>query len=237
MNLPINLKTMAIVLFLSFGSSAKADVFETNPGEIAAVIKGEAEVNGKISEQIATQTATNGLIFPMYQEMHTMKKWERNYINYLEKGYNFASTVLACSSLYADGIQTFINLMQLEKALSHNPQGPFATVSMTNIYVEVGTELIEIYKLIKIASSPNKYNLLTGAERSEILWYLSQKFTTLNRKLHKMALSIAMYTFQDVWNQATMGMASKSHGQLAKEAFGRMKNACNACNTLYFNNQ
>lgn len=233
MNLRINLKYFALTLLLSFGCSVKAGVTESNPGEIAALTKGEAMVNETISKQEGTQTGVTGNLGTMYLQIAPIQKWERNYMNYLEKGYNYASTVLACSSLYADGVRTFMNLIELNKALSHNPQGPFASISMTNIYMEVATELVEVYKLIKIAAGPSNMNLLTGSERSQILWYLSQKMESLNKKLHHLALCVSIYSFQDVWNQATLGMAEKSHGQIAREAFGRMKNACYACNALY----
>ena len=142
MNLRINLKYFALTLLLSFGCNVKAGVTESNPGEIAALTKGEAMVNETISKQEGTQTDVTGNLGTVYLQIAPIQKWERNYMNYLEKGYNYASTVLACSSLYADGVRTFMNLIELNKALSHNPQGPFASISMTNIYMEVATELV-----------------------------------------------------------------------------------------------
>ena len=118
MNLRINLKYFALTLLLSFGCSVKAGVTESNPGEIAALTKGEDMVNGTISKQIADQDANTVKVGTLFLPISVMKKWERNYMNYLEKGYNYASTVLACSSLYADGVRTFMNLIELNKALS-----------------------------------------------------------------------------------------------------------------------
>lgn len=67
--------------------------------------------------------------------------------------------------------------------------------------------------------------MLTGAERTELLWWIEDNMAQLNRKLRKLAISIAFYNMTDVWHQATAGMIDRSHGDVAADALDRWKRA------------
>ena len=68
-------------------------------------------------------------------------------------------------------------------------------------------------------------NMMTGAERTEMLWQLSDELARLNNKLRSLAVSIAYHNLTDVWNQATAGMIDKTHAQIAEEAYDRWRRA------------
>ena len=65
----------------------------------------------------------------------------------------YASTLKACSHLYDDGVRIFINLCDLKKAISQNPHGIVATMSMNNLYIETATELITVYSICLLYTS------------------------------------------------------------------------------------
>jgi hypothetical protein len=126
--------------------------------------------------------------------------------------------------LYEDGVRIMITLGKLRKAIASNPQGIVATMSMNNLYVETVTELISVYSLLKDAiAKGGKENMLTGAERSETMWALSDKLSAFSKKLHKLYISIKYYTMTDVWNSVTAGMIDRTNGQIAKDALKRWR--------------
>jgi hypothetical protein len=63
--------------------------------------------------------------------------------------------------------------------------------------------------------------MLTGAERSQTLWALSDKLDSFSKKLHKLYLSIKYYTMTDVWNSVTAGMLDRDNATIAHEAHKR----------------
>ena len=123
-------------------------------------------------------------------------------------------------------MRVFINLCNLKKAITGNPQGIVATMSMNNLYIETATELVTVFTLLKDAvAKGGKENMLTGAERSQTLWMLSDKLHVLGRKFQQLYLSIRYYTMTDVWNRATAGIIDHSYGELADQSFRRWRRA------------
>ena len=130
----------------------------------------------------------------------------------------------ACTTLYDDGVRVFINLCNLKKAITGNPQGIVATMSMNNLYIETATELVSVYTTLKDAiAKGGEENMLTGAERSKTLWALNDRLDAFNKKLNQLYLSIRYYTMMDVWENVTAGMLDRSNGEIAQAALGRWK--------------
>ena len=137
-----------------------------------------------------------------------------------------SSTLKACTHLYDDGVRIFITLCKLKSAIGSNPQGIVATMSMNNLYIETATELVTVYTTLKDAvAKGGKENMLTGAERSKILWELNDRLASFCKKLNRLYLSIRFYTMTDVWNNVTAGMIDRTNAEVAHEAYGRWRRA------------
>ncbi len=74
----------------------------------------------------------------------------------------------------------------------------------------------------KVVAKGGEGNMLKGSERTKILWQLSTELEQLNRKFRCLALSISLYTFEDVCNKV-----------LAKEALSRQKQAMKVVARFY----
>lgn len=129
------------------------------------------------------------------------------------------------------GGRIFIILGRLRKAVADNPQGILATMSMNNLYIETATELVSVYTLLRNAvATGGAQNMLTGAERSETLWALSDRLDAFSKKLHQLYLSIRYYTMTDVWNNVTAGMIDRDNSEIAHAALNRWRRAARAIN-------
>lgn len=205
---------------------AHGQVVVSNPLEWLALTEGNEAINGQIKEQVDGQTRTAALQNTIAAEFTKIHEWERKYSNYLQTASGFASSLKASATLYEDGVRIFITLGKLRNALATNPQGIVATLSMNNLYVETATELISVYTLLREAiATGGPQNMLTGAERSETLWALSDKLGAFSKKLSRLYLSIRYYTMTDVWNSVTAGMIDRDNGEIAGEALKRWKRA------------
>lgn len=229
MKLPIGFnKSILYIVLTMYSTAALAQVTQENPLQYIAIEEGNSLVNGEISSQTKTmrqivekQTVIGG-------EMAQIKEWENKYNSYLKTARGYAEMIKAGTTLYTEGIRTLQNLCQIRRAVNANPQGIGATLAMNDLYVETATELIQTYRLLRISiAKGGEENMLNGAERTELLWTLSEQLATMNRKFHKLAVSIAYYNLSDVWRKATAGMGDKSHGQIAGEAMERWKRAQN----------
>ena len=64
-------------------------------------------------------------------------------------------------------------------------------MSMNNLYIETATELITVYSILKDAvAKGGASNMLTGAERSKILWELNDRLAQFNKRLSQLSISI-----------------------------------------------
>jgi hypothetical protein len=215
-------KTVLLMLCLMAGMEAKAQLVVSNPLEWMALAEGNEMINDEIQGQISNQTKTAVLQNTIAAEFTKIHEWEQKYSAYLQTASGFASSLKASATLYEDGVRIFITLGKLRNAINSNPQGIVATMSMNNIYLETATELISVYTLLREAIAVGgSTNMLTGAERSQTLWALSDKLDSFSKKLHKLYLSIKYYTMTDVWNSVTAGMLDRDNATIAHEAHKR----------------
>ena len=194
--------------------------------EWMALAEGNEAINGQIQEQIEGQTKTAALQNAIAAEFNRIHEWERKYSGYLQTVEGYASSLKAAATLYEDGVRIFITLGKLRKAITGNPQGIVATMSMNNLYIETATELVSVYTLLRNAvATGGPQNMLTGADRSETLWALSDRLDAFSKKLHQLYLSIRYYTMTDVWNNVTAGMIDRDNGEIAHAALDRWRRA------------
>lgn len=223
-------KTLGLLIaMLMSWTSGMAQVVMSNPLEWLAVAEGNEAIHGQIKSEIEGQTRTAVLQNTIAAEFTKIHEWEKEYTTYLQTASGFASSLKASATLYEDGVRIIITLGKLRNAISSNPQGIVATMSMNNLYMETATELISVYTLLREAvATGGRENMLTGAERSEMLWALSDKLGSFSRKLHRLYLSIKYYTMTDVWNSVTAGMLDPDMGDISKQAYRRWRRAAKA---------
>ena len=211
------------LLWLGHGHS-NAQIASSNPLEYAALAEGNELINAQIKSQIEDEQKTALLQNTIAAEFTMIHSWEKKYNKYLKTAEGYASTLKACTTLYDDGVRVFINLCNLKKAITGNPQGIVATMSMNNLYIETATELVSVYTTLKDAiAKGGTENMLTGAERSKTLWALNDRLDAFNKKLNQLYLSIRYYTMMDVWENATAGMLDRTNAEIAQAALGRWK--------------
>jgi hypothetical protein len=220
------MRKILILLLCVTGLTANAQFVQTNPLEWIALAEGNEAINKEIESEISGETETALLQSTIAGEFTKIHEWEKKYSSYLKSVDGYASSLKAATSLYEDGVKIFITLGKLHKAIKENPQGIVATMSMNNLYIETATELVTVYTLLRdaVATGGNE-NMLTGAERSETMWQLTDKLGSFNKKLNMLYLSIRYYTMTDVWNNITAGMLDRRNGEIADEAYSRWRRA------------
>ena len=213
--------------------STFAQVGESNPSQYVAIAEGQTLVNNAVNSQTKGMQKTAALQGSMAAEFTMMKKWEQKYNSYLKTARGYADALKAGTSLYADGVETLRHLYEIRKAINANPTGIGATLAMNDLYLETTTEFIKTYRLLKVSiAKGGTDNMLTGAERTEMLWQLNDELARLNAKLRTLAISIAYHNFTDVWNQYTAGMVDKSHADIAHDAYDRWRRASTVAQIL-----
>lgn len=213
-------KTWLILLAAFAIQTVTAQVVVSNPLEWLALAEGNEAINSQVKDETDGQTRTAVLQNTIAAEFTKIHEWEKKYTTYLQTASGFASSLKASATLYEDGVRIFITLGKLKHAISSNPQGIVATMSMNNLYIETATELISVYSLLRDAvATGGSQNMLTGAERSQTLWALSDKLGAFSKKLHRLYLSIKHYTMTDVWNSVTAGMLNPDAGTIARQAY------------------
>lgn len=210
-----------------------AQVSQSNPSQYAAIAEGQKLVNDQINNQAKGMQKTAALQGSIAYEFTVMKRWEANYNSYLKTARGYAEALKAGTTIYADGVETLQHLYEIQRAVNYNPTGIGATLAMNDLYLETASEFIKVYTTIKESlSKGGKENMLTGAERTEMLWQLSDQLADLNRRLRMLAISIAYHNLTDVWNHYTAGLIERDHATIAAEAFDRWKRASEVAKVL-----
>lgn len=198
----------------------------TNPMEYAAIIKGYSTILGTQGLESAAMSGIDVTAGGMALADRKMRKWEEKYYSYLSTANGFAKQLQAASTLYAEGMQTLVSLYNVHVACKINPQGIAASIPFNNLYVETAVEFLKSFQAIdSLVAGGGSSHLLNGAERTKCLWEITYNLEDLNTRLRRLASSILVYSFDDVWNHATAGMIQKSNGQLAEEAMRRFRRA------------
>ena len=92
--------------------------------------------------------------------------------------------------------------------------------------METAMQFIKTYRsLKKVCKKGGDKNMLNGAERTQLIWNLERELEQLNSKLRRLAVSISVFSFEDVWNRAIAGKIQKSNKTLAEEARKRQSRA------------
>lgn len=194
----------------------------TDPSQIAAYSVGNTQILGAVGDITAAETANAVLINTMAAEFNQIHKWEKKYNNYLKNVSGYASTLKAASSIFTDGVRTFISLFELAKAVASNPEGVIGTISMTNLYLETATEMLTVYTVLKDAiANGSEENMLNGMERSKTLWEIEDSLSSFLKKLNQLVLAVKYYKLIDVWYDLTAGMIDRDNGTIAKAALER----------------
>lgn len=206
----------------------------SNPGEYLAIKKGEDNILNEIAAQTNYRKKEAGIQAELSATTAKIKNWEQQYNKYLKTTKGFAYRLVADCQLYLEGVQTLNALWEVSAAKKINPQGVFATMSMNNLYMETAIQFIKTYRsLKKVCEKGGDGNMLNGAERTQLIWNLERELEQLNSKLRRLAVSISVFSFDDVWNRAIAGKIDKSNGRLALEARNRMRRAATSVARYY----
>ena len=104
--------------------------------------------------------------------------------------------------------------------------GLAANLAMSNIYVETATEFVKTFRMLRYAvAEGGEYNMITGKERTMMMWALCDRMEELNRKLNVLCMSLWYYRLEDVWNYATRGLLDRDMSDVADESFRSWKRA------------
>lgn len=215
---------ITVTMILAGHGTAQAALTTTDPLLLLAVGNGTALVNDRISTETDKMTQVGLLQNSIGIQFNSIKTWEKKYNSYLKTAEGYAETLKAGTTLYADAVLTLQRIMDIRKAVSANPQGLAANLAMSNIYVETATEFIKTFRMLRYAiAEGGEYNMLTGKERTMMMWALCDRMDALNRKLNILCMSLWYYRFEDVWNYATRGMLDRDLATIAGDSFRRWK--------------
>ncbi len=217
---------LSVIMLISVNVSAQLSAIETNPMQYAIITEMSNKLDAEASTQISSfnkMAATQGMIC---SEVDGMKKWQKNYNNYLQNARGYAEAIKAATTLYADGVEILRNIFDIKKACKDNPQGVAASLAWSDIYLELAAQYAKTYSVLnKMIAKGGKGNMLNGQERTELLYQLNDEMARLNVKLRTVAINISYHNLTDVWNKFTAGLVAKSHKQIASESMERWRRA------------
>lgn len=214
----------ALLLVATVGATQAQGYERLNVAETAVYTVKGGDVNKTLKKQSDVIAETAATEQTMAVEFSQMTKWQRDYYRYLKTVEGYAEKLQQGVTLYADGVELLHNVHLLRKAIRINPEGIAATISMNSVYSEVATEMVKVYHLLRYTvAKGGSGNMISGAERTRLVWMLEEEIERLNDKVKKMAASIRFYRLIDVWNMATTGIIKKDIKHIADDAHDRWK--------------
>ena len=198
------------------------DYISVDPIWLKAVMDGTSTVNKQYNDQTTKLVEIAALQNTMGLHFNAVKNWQWKHNCYLKDAESFAEAFNAGTNLTAQAVRTMRDLLDLKKVLARNPEGIAATVAMNKLYMEAITEFIKTFRMLKFSvSTGGEYNMLTGKERTEMLWALVDRLDELNTKIRKLILSVAYYRVKDIWAFYTRGMFERHKADIAENCLDR----------------
>lgn len=198
------------------------DYLSVDPLWMTAVMDGTKMVNEQYTKQTTQLVEIGALQNTMALHFNAVKNWQWKHNCYLKDAESFAEAFNAGTNLTAQAVRTMRDLLDLKKVMARNPEGIAATLAMNNLYMETITEFIKTFRMLKFSvSTGGEYNMLTGKERTEMLWALVDRLDELNTKIRKLILSVAYYRVKDIWAFYTRGMFERHKADIAENCLDR----------------
>lgn len=76
------------------------------------------------------------------------------------------------------------------------------------------------------------HSMMTGKERTEMLWSLVDRLDELNAKIRMLTLSVAYYRVSDIWAYYTRGIIPRDRANIADRCLERWNRVQNAMKIL-----
>lgn len=220
---------LACILAVNSIRMSAIDFVSIDPLWQLAVIDGTNKVLDKYDTQNDKLLKITALQNTISLHFNPIKEWQRKYNDYLKNAESYAEAFNAGSRLTSEAVRTIRDLMDLKKVMGRNPEGIAASLAMNNLYTETITEFIKTFRMLKFSvSTGGEYNMLTGKERTEMLWALVDRMDELNTKVRKLILSVAYYKIQDIWAFYTRGMFDRHKADIANNCLERWNRIHNA---------
>jgi hypothetical protein len=208
-----------VVIVLSC-QKAQGQYVVFNADQCAIIESGTIKNNKQINAQTRNAREAAVMETMIGLEFQQIKNWERKYSEYLKNIKGYAEQLKAGTTLYATGVDVLMSLRRLEKAVEYNPEGVAASISMTDLYIEVCAELGKVYTLLQnaVAEGGSK-NMMTTAERTRMLWELDDELSALASRLKELSYTIAYLDFQNLWNWFTVSFRKPNVRNIAEQCY------------------
>ena len=151
MDIEKNLRTIVAITVTAVNIGVNAQWTSVDPLWEKVVIDGNIKVNKEVKSQTTKLTEMAALQNTMARHFNAVKGWTGDYNSYLKTSRGYAEALVAGSNMAGEAIKTIRNLNDLRKAMTRNPEGIAATLSMTNLYVETVAEFIKTFRMLKFA--------------------------------------------------------------------------------------
>ena len=230
MRLVTDIKRMTLaVAMLCATVQAMAQATEENPSDWVVIQIGRDSLSAVYSKEITEMGKITGLQATMNVCLTQIKKYNREYSDYLSNVTPFLKNANLVKNLYGQGAILIRNTMLLTKIIQKRPVGIATSVSISNIYVELAVEVYKTYSTFKdIITKGGPDNKLNAKERVEMLWLLSDNIRMLNDKIRRLTFLIAVTDWEDVWEYYTEGLVPRDARQIARLALSRWQRAYKA---------
>lgn len=217
-------RIVAVILMglMATGKTYAVDFVSYDPLWMLAVGYGHKKVLDQINTQKTKMIEIAALQNTMALHFNAVKEWQRKYNNYLKTTQGYAEALRAGANVTAQAVKTLRDLKDLKKVMERNPEGIAATLAINDLYMETATEFINTFRTLKFSlTTGGEFNMLTGKERTEMLWALVDQMDELNTKLRKLILSVAYFRVKDVWAFYTRGMFDINKTDIAEQCLER----------------
>jgi hypothetical protein len=219
-------RTVLTVLLLAAVHTAawcqSAAEVRSYPDQYVEIEEGTKKLSEVMGDEKRVMTEINVEQKAIYLMMNNIKKWETSYSNYLSTVEGFAEKIADATTLYTQAMQLMVNMYELGKYAQGNPMGVLATGATSDIYMEVTVEALKAFRIVRYTiKRGGPENKLTGRERVELLWMVSDALEELNGKIRRLSSLIRYAKLTDIWENALLGLGVLDKKRIADKALER----------------
>lgn len=176
-----------------------AQKIETDPVAVAAIWTQTTTLETELAKSATAQmtnTSTNAAITLM---VDSIRKYDKIMLDYLQKANNVFNTIYYAADALEMGTNIVKKLGNLMQEVKNHPQGALVTAVANDAYKDIIAETGALVpQIANFVQGSGKGNLLTSAERMDILYDVHAKLRKIDRKLNSLCWSVQTMRWSDL---------------------------------------
>lgn len=172
---------------------------ETDPLAVAAIMAQTSELGDELDRTASAQAATTATNLTITMMVDSIRKYDKIMLDYMQKANSVFNNIYYAADALEIASGVVKKLGKIMTAVKNHPRGALVSAVAKNSYSDIIAETGALTgQITSFVKGSGKGNLLTSAERMNILYNVHSKLRKIDRKLNSLYYNITTLEWGDL---------------------------------------